>query len=160
VVHRNWARFSFPRLEQDGFVWWTPVQRTQLTTYSWSVLVRGQADTAFSAAYWLPAIGLEPYDRWYAERRPLPVGTQHGSLADLLRAGMQDVQVLEGHVGMPLPRLAAHVTAAAGRVIIELRGAATVRRLFAVRPSHVAFYAYLPGEPPRVAQVPVVYVDH
>ena len=60
---------------------------------------------------------------------------------------------------MPLPGLTAHVTADAGRVVIELRGGPAVRRLFAVRPSHVAFYAYLPDEPPSVAQVAVVYVD-
>jgi hypothetical protein len=113
----------------------------------------------FRRVYWLPAIGFESYARTYAQRRPVPEGTQRGGLMDLLRAGEQGVRVLEEHVALPVPELQARVRANNGSVVLEVHGARAVRRLFALRPSHVTFYAYLPEEPPRIAHVAVTYVD-
>jgi hypothetical protein len=159
TVSREDVQFVFPPVPRDTFEWWGPAQRQQLTTYSWTVIVRGQVDTAFSVGYWLPAIGFESYARTYAQRRPVPEGTQRGGLMDLLRAGEQGVRVLEEHVALPVPELQARVRANNGSVVLEVHGARAVRRLFALRPSHVTFYAYLPEEPPRIAHVAVTYVD-
>ncbi len=159
TVSREQVLFVFPPVARDTFEWWSPAQRQQLSTYSWTVLVRGPADTAYSVGYWLPAVGFAAYAREYAERRPVPEDTQRGGLAELLRAGEQDVRVLEDHVALPVPEMHARVTADSRRVVVEVRGARAVRRLFALRPSHVTFYAYLPEEPPRVAHVAVTYLD-
>jgi len=153
------VRFVFPPVAGDTFEWWSPAQRRQLTTYSWTVLVRGPADTAYDVGYWLPAVGFEADARWYAERRPVPEGTQRGTLADLLRAGEQDVRLLESHVALPVPDMQARVFAENRRVVVQVQDRGTIRRLFALRPSHVTFYTYLPEKPPRVAHVAVTYVD-
>jgi hypothetical protein len=153
------VRLVFPPAARDTFEWWSPGQRRQLSTYSWTVIVRGRADTAYSVGYWLPAIGFEAYARVYAERGPVPEGRQRGGLTDLLRAGEQDVRMLEDHVAFVVPEMRAHVTAEGQRVVVEVREARSVRRLFALRPSHVTFYTYLPEERPRVAHVPVTYLD-
>jgi hypothetical protein len=121
--------------------------------------VRGLADTAYSVGYWLPAIGFEAYATAYAKGRPLPEGTQRGSLDDLLAAGTQGVRVLEDHVAIPRGDMRAQVSREGRRVVVEVHGERAVRRLFALRPSHVTFYAYLPDERPRIAHVPVTYHD-
>jgi hypothetical protein len=161
TVHRAEVEFVFPPIPRDTFEWWSPAQRQQLTTYSWTVIVRGLADTAYSVGYWLPAIGFESYARTYAEHRPVPDGTQRGGLLDLLRAGEHGIRVLEDHVALPVPDLQATVKATAHKrsVVLEVRGASAIRRLFALRPSHVTFYAYLPEEMPRIAHVVVMYAD-
>ncbi len=159
TVSREDVQFVFPPVPRDTFEWWSPIQRKQLITYSWAVIVRGRADTAFSVGYWLPAIGFESYARTYAEHRPVPEGIQRGELMDLLRAGEHGVQVLEDHVALPVLGMQTRVTASNGSVVLEVHGARAVRRLFALRPSHVTFYAYLPEEPPGIAHVAVTYVD-
>lgn len=160
TVGREKAEFLFAPVRQDSFEWWwSPEQRRQLTTYRWTVLVRGPADTVYSAGYWLPAIGLEAYARWYAERRPVPESTQRGGLAELVAAGLHDVRVLQDHVAVPVTDMESEVIADGSRVVVQVRGARAVRRLLALRPSHVTFYAIIPEERPRVAHVPVTYVD-
>ncbi len=159
TVGRDEARFVFAPVRQDEFEWWSPAQRQQLTTYRWDVLVRALSDTAYSVGYWLPAVGFETYGSWYEERRPVPEGTQRGSLAELLRAGMHDVRLLQDHVAVPVPGMEAQVRAEGAHVVLEVHGARAIRRLFSLRPSHVTFYTYLPGEPPRIAHVPVRYED-
>jgi hypothetical protein len=121
TVSRSHVRLVFPPLHQDTFEWWSPAQRQQLTTYSWTVLVRGAADTLYSVGYWLPTVGIEVYARWYAESRPVPTGTQHGRLAELLAAGMQDVRQIQDHIAVPVPDMRVQVRAEGTRVTVERR---------------------------------------
>jgi hypothetical protein len=160
TVSRTQVRFVFPPVAQDSFEWWSPEARQQLVTYSWDVLVRSLADTAYSISSWLPAIGLEAYTRWYAETRQVPAGTQRGDLAALLEASMHTVSLLEGHMAIAIPRMRVDVGAEGQRVVLEVNDSRTIRRLFARRPSHVTFYTYLPGMLARVAHIAVTYLDH
>jgi hypothetical protein len=158
VVSQKHARFVFPPIQLDTFVWWSPETRTQLTTYSWDVLIHAP-DKTYAVGYWLPAVGFETYARWYTERRAIPQGTQRGTLSDLLQAGMQDARELQGHIALLVSDEGVQVVVEHRRIVVDVRGKETVRRLFALRPSHVTFYQYLPNQPIRVAHVAVVYKD-
>jgi hypothetical protein len=52
-----------------------------------------------------------------------------------------------------------HVRTEGRHVVVEVLGGRAVHRLFALRPSHVTFYTYLPDERPRIAHVSVTYTD-
>lgn len=158
VVSREHAHFVFPPIQQDSFVWWSPESRMHLTTYAWDVLIRAP-DKTYAVGYWLPAVGFETYARQYTESRAIPEGTQRGTLANLLQAGMQDARELQGHIALPVLDVGVKVVARHRRVVVDVFGKKAIHRLFALRPSHVTFYQYLPNQPVRVAHVAVVYKD-
>jgi hypothetical protein len=66
---------------------------------------------------------------------------------------MQDAPELEDHIALPRPDVSVPVVAEDRRIVVDVLGKRSVRRLFALRPSHVTFYQYLPNQPFRVAHV-------